>query len=278
MGGTSVTLRHQLELYREIARQQAQDIDIRAAEHKWLEDSLRQRYADSSTLKISPGKAEIDALIGKVKTEVERLQSEVGVWRGAPWDSDMFSHNRGHNIERQEDTNHELERQRWQAEKSRLERQVREVQERARHFEAATASGCKATHGMGLSAEFADLASVQAEADYLQDELAAERSAVARARERLAAAREEADEERRSHVRLTTQGEQALAATLQDIQLTERRIEVEIELQRAQQAQLQSVQTTSLTLKAQVQRAQQETQELRASLEQNQDTLRRLRR
>merc|ERR1719359_566597 len=91
------------------------------------------------------------------------------------------------------------------------------------------------------------------------------------ARERLGAARLEAEEERRSQARLAAQGEHSLASTLQEIALTERRIEVEMELQRAQQAQLQSVQSTVTTLKVQVQRAQQEVSELRTSLEQNQD-------
>lgn len=267
MGGASVTLKQQLELLREIARQQAQDIDARAAECSWLDDSLRQRYSTSSSLEVPPGKPEIDALIDRVKMEVEGLHCEVDVWRGAPLDSAMRARS-DHGTERQDEANHELERQRWHAEKSRLERQVREVQKRVRHLEATRASGSRK--------ELADLTSVQAEVDYFRDELAAEKSAASFARERLAAARLEVEEERRSQARFSTQGEQALAATQQEITLTERRIEVEIELQRAQQAQLQSVQSTAAPLKAQLQRARQETDELRASLEQNQDTLRRL--
>lgn len=270
MGGESVSLRQQLELLREIARQQAQDIDARAAECNWLDSSLRQRCASTSSVQAPPGKPEIDALIGRVKMEVERMNCEVGVWRGAPLDSAMLARSSDHSSERQEEANHELERQRWQADKKRLERQVREVQDRVRQLEAVRVSGSRT--------EFADLASVQAEVDHFRDELAAERAAAGFAREQLAAARQQLEEEKRSQAQFTTQGEQALAATLQEIALTERRTEVEMELQRAQQAQLQSVQSTAISLKAQVQRARQESEELRASLEQNQDTLRRLRR
>merc|ERR1712059_69988 len=117
----------------------------------------------------------------------------------------------------------------------------------------------------------------RAEAGYLRDEVAAERSAVALAQERLRGARLEVDEEKRSQERLVAQDEKGLAEVLQEISLSERRIEVEVELQRAQQAQLRSVQSTVVTLKAHLERARQESQELKASMAQNQETLRRLR-
>lgn len=276
MDGASVTLRNQLELLREIARQQAEDIDVMGAECKWLDDSLRRRLTASSPLQASPGKPEIDVLLGKVKTEVDRLQCELGVWRGAPWDSSALVRSSDQALERQEEATHEVECKRWQDEKSILERQLRESQDRVRQLETAKTSG--ASRGSGAAVELADLASAQAEAGYFRDELAAERSAASTAQQRLASARLELEEERRSQARLAAQGEQGLAATLQEIGLTERRIEVETELQRAQQAQLQSVESTVATIKVQVQRAQHEAGELRASLEQNQETLRRLRR
>jgi len=270
LDGASVKLRHQLELYREISRQQAQGIDARAAECRWLDDTLKRRYApaSSSLTQAPPGKHEIDAIITKVRMEVERLQCEVGVWRGSSLGSAALAQGGDDSMERQEAANHELERKRWHAERSRLEMQLRDLKECGREFEAARNSG----------AEFVDLASVQAEAAYFRHELAAERSAASFSRERLAAVRLEVEEEKRTQARLAGQGEQALASTLQEIALTDRRVEVELELQRAQQAQLNSVQSTVLTLKAQVQVAQQEANELRGSLAQNQETLRRLRR
>lgn len=262
-------MRHQVELLREIARQQAQDIDARDAECKWLSECLRRRGAAAVSSEVPPGKPEIDALIATVKAEVERLQREIGVWRGASWGPVELAWSSDQSTERKEELSHELECQRWHAERSRLERQLLEAQERIKQYEAVRAAG--------PGAELADVASAEAEAGYFRDELAAERSAASLARERLAAARLEAEEERRSRGRLLAQSEQALTAVAKEIALAERRIEVENDLQRAQQAQLHSVQSTVVTLKAQVQRAQHESSELSASLEQNQATLRRLR-
>lgn len=268
MSGASVTIRHQLEILREIRRQQSQDIDVRAAECEWLEECLRQRRADASVLQTPSAKPEIDSLIERVREEVDRLHCEVGVWRGAPLDSAVLTQRSDYRIDRQEEATHELERQRWHAEKKRLERQVREVQDRVRQLEAG--------HALGRRTEFVDMASMRAEADFFRDELAAERLAASISLDRVSAVRAEVEEEKRLQARTVTQAGQALITAQQEIGLTERRIEVEMELQRAQQAQLQSVQSTAMTLKAQVQRARQETNELKASLEQNQDTLRRL--
>lgn len=273
MDGASVSLRNQLELLREIARQQADDIDARTAECKWLEDNLRQRCAATASLQASvvpPVNPDMESVIHKAQMEVKRLNGEVGVWRGAAWDSATLARSSDVSIERQEEANHDLERRHFQAEKSRLERQIQDAQDRVHQLEAARIS----TSG----AEFVDLASAQAEAGYFRDELAAERSAATLARERLGAARLEVEEERRLQARAVSQDEHVRSTTLQETALTDRRIEVEMELQRAQQAQLQSVQSTVVTLKAQVQRAHHETGELRASLAQNQETLRRLKR
>lgn len=265
LDGASVTLRHQLEILQEIARQQKQSIDVKVAESGWLIDCLRQKRISSPSLQSPVAKAGVDALIGEVKVEVERLHSELGVWRGAAIGS---ASPHVDEIVRQEEAFHELERQRWQTEKARLQKQLNDAKQRTSQLQTLKRSPSPR--------EIVELTSVRAEVGYLRDEVAAERAAVSLARERLTASRLEADEEKRSQERLTTQDEQALATTLQEISLTERRIEVEAELQRAQQAQLRSVQSTVGTLKVQLDRARQEAQELKATLVQNQEMLRRL--
>lgn len=265
LDGASVTLRHQLEILQEIARQQKQSIDVKVAESGWLIDCLRQKRISSPSLQSPVAKAGVDALIGEVKVEVERLHSELGVWRGAAIGS---ASPHVDEIVRQEEAFHELERQRWQTEKARLQKQLNDAKQRTSQLQTLNRSPSPR--------EIVELTSVRAEVGYLRDEVAAERAAVSLARERLTASRLEADEEKRSQERLTTQDEQALATTLQEISLTERRIEVEAELQRAQQAQLRSVQSTVGTLKVQLDRARQEAQELKATLVQNQEMLRRL--
>merc|ERR1711985_136712 len=100
---------------------------------------------------------------------------------------------------------------RWHAEKSRLERQLREVQERTHKLEAARSCGTRS--------DLADLASAQAEAGFFREELAAEKFAASFARERLAAARLELEEARQSQARFAAKGEQTLASTAQEIAL-----------------------------------------------------------
>jgi len=266
LNGASVSLRHQLEVLREIARQQKQNIDVKVAESEWLNDCLRQKRISLSSLQSPAAKSGVDALISEVKVEVERMHCELGVWRGASFGSATSPHvDEG---VRQEEARHELERQRWQNEKNRLHKQLLDAKERTAQVQTLNRAPS--------SAEVIEITSARAEVGYLRDEVAAERAAVSLARERLTASRLEADNEKRSQERLTTQDEQTLATTLQEISLTERRIEVEAELQRAQQAQLRSVQSTVGTLRAQLERTRQEAQELRASLVQNQEMLRRL--
>lgn len=269
VGGASASLRQQLELLHEIVRQQAEDIDMQTAECRWLNDCINQRNTEATQIMASPGMLDVDLLINKAKVDVERLESEVHVWRGASRDSAGVAASTDNGVEGQEEAAHNLERQRWSTERSRLERQIQETKERVRQLEA--------NQMLGPQSELADLASVRAEAAFYQDELAAEKAAVMLARERLTAARQEIDEAQRSQANSAARNEQHLSSTMQEIQLTERRIEVELELQKAQEAQLQSVQTTSVTLKAQVSRAQQELQDLKTSLAQNQEALRRLR-
>lgn len=255
-----------MEVLREIARQQGQNIDVKVAECEWLNDCLRQKRSSSPALQSPAATTGVDALINEVKFEVERLHGELGVWRGASIGSAASPH-----VEetiRQEEARHELERQRWQNEKARLQKQLLDAKERI--------AQAKVLNQSPSPAGVVELTSARAEVGFLRDEVAAERAAVSLARERLTATRLEAEEERRSQTRLASQDEQMLATTLQEISLTERRIEVEAELQRAQEAQLRSVQNTVGTLRAQLDRTRQEAQDLRTSLVQNQDMLRRL--
>lgn len=268
MDSASATLRHQLQLLREIARHQAEDIDVRDAECKWLDDCLRRRLAAIAPLQAPPAKGEVDSLIEKVKIEVDSLQCELGVWRGATG----LMRSSGASSERCDEAKHELEHRQWQAERERLARQLHDVKEQIRQLEAT--GGTAAT---GSARKFVDMAAINAEAGYFRDELAAERSATAVARERLAAVQQEIEDEKQAQALLSMQDERDVSATLEEIALVQRRIEVERELQQAQQAQLESVQSTIVFLKEQLQRTQQEMSELRLALKQNQDMLRRLR-
>mmetsp|Transcript_60158 Transcript_60158/g.105372 ORF Transcript_60158/g.105372 Transcript_60158/m.105372 type:complete len:327 (-) Transcript_60158:132-1112(-) len=272
LDGAAVSLRHQVELLREIARQQSEDITDRRLEVKWLTECLERRHSSAALAAAEKrDQSELEASLAAARADVERLHCELHVWRGegVAWDHTLTGHGSAEAL-RQEEARHAADHGQWQTERAVLLAQLADVREQIRRLERSSA--------VQAGSAIVDFPGWQAEMSKLHDDIAAERRAAGLARERLDAMRQEVEDSRRAQASQTAQGERELNTTLEELNLTERRIEVEGELQRAQQAQLRSVESTLGSLGAQLQRARLENSDLRASLEHNQEMLRHLRR
>lgn len=272
LDGAAVSLRHQVELLREIARQQAEDIADRHMEVKWLTECLERRRGTAASASAERrDRSELEASLAATQADIERLHCELHVWRGegVAWDHTLASHGSPEAL-RQGEIRHAADYSQWQSERAGLLAQIADVREQLRRFERSSG----AQEGSALL----DFPGWQAEMSRLHDDIACERRAAGLARERLEAMRQELENTRRTQAMHAAQGEKELNTILEELKLTERRIEVEEELQRAQQAQLRSVESTMGSLGAQLQRANLENSDLRASLEHNQEMLRKLRR
>merc|ERR1712135_206752 len=105
---------------------------------------------------------------------------------------------------------------------------------------------------------------------------AAERRETSLSEDRLTAVWREVEQERQvlaqAQEELYLQGEREVVAVLEELRMVEKRLEVEGDLQRSQQAQLQSVEATIASLKEQLQQAQLDNSRLALSLERSHRT------
>lgn len=153
----------------------------------------------------------------------------------------------------------------WEAERSWYHSVLADLQERVR------AAPGPSPRGEGAIAE--ELATAQVEFAWFRNEVEAGQRSAARAQEEVKALRSQVEEEeRRAQLELVAQTD-----LQEELALAQRRLEVEQELHRVQDAQLHSVTSTLEALRQQLLQARRENAELKASLEQNQATLRRLR-
>lgn len=284
LDGANATLRHQVELLREISRRQTEECQSRSAERGRLtvdsgdrerpRSSSRQRRATPSrTLRLHAAQAPTANVRGDLQqqaaaetAEIERLRGELRVWRGDHSCREAVESGR---VDPEElhrgEVRVEAERSQWEGEKRRLEAVLADTREQVRLM----------TRGRE-AAGHASQSAARAEAEQLRAEAGAARGAAAGARERLALAWRELEDERQRRAQQDALDEQEARRVNEDLELTERRLEVEKELKVAQQTQLTSVNSAAEALKEQLRRVQVEAVELRASLDHNRDTLRRL--
>lgn len=292
LSGVSASLRHQVDLLTEIARRQDEDLGKMAYERDRLRMEVDRRSAlglpgTEQAVEETPAqtKEHFEGLIASERAEVNRLQRELQVWRergpglgdGPPLSGEQIAGRAsiGDQDLRQEEVRHEAERQQWLTRRGLLENMIEDVKGRIQSLERSSVAERPGTGAAGaLNLEFG---AARAEIQRLRQELEENRQAVATAWGQATRIRQEAEEERASKAGLLAQRERELSNVAEELHLAERRAEVEVELRRAQEAQLQSVRGTIEALRSQLHRARAENSDLRKSLEQNQDVLRRLR-
>lgn len=282
MDGANATLKHQVELLREISRRQTEECETHSPERgRAVTDgherdrrrsSSRQRRATPSGFPpftappLAEGRGGLEQQVAAETTEIERLRGELRVWRGDHACREAVESGRGDPEElHRSNVRLEAERSQWVAERRQLEAVLADTREQVRLMTRA-----------GHVEQLAGRSMARAEAERLQVEAGAAKTASTTARKRLAAARLELAEEMQRRAQRDALDEQEAKRADEELALVERKLEVERELQEAQQAQLKSVRTAADAIKEQVRRVQLEAVELRASLDHNRDTLRRL--
>lgn len=250
-----MTLRQQIELLREISRRQGEDLAWTSTGNLMAASKVAGGLNSERELAATEavGAASVAAQAAEGRATIGRLQRELVVWR----------QDRRTEIS---DTGpeHEALRAQWNLEQRRLHTGIANAKQRLRQLEVA-------------GGQAAQRAVAAAQPDPQQEAaLGLERQATLNAQKRLAAARRELAEERRLQAEREAGEKRSLLSVQEELALVESRLAVEAELRRAQQAQLRSVDSAAETLRQQVLRVRHEAAELKASLEQNQDTLRRL--
>lgn len=259
---------------RDIARKQGQDIHNRTRELAWLDEDIARcppAAGSKGTACMPIERSQLPERIEAERAKVDRLRREVAVWR-----SESRTLGEGFTATHctsGEAAEFEAERQRWLAERSRLEQEFDELRARCSRSNAETA----AQHSSGLVASLGRLGSVRGEAARLQEELAEEKRCAAVAWEKTAEARRQLEAERRAQEVMKAQSERELTALAEECAQAERRRQVEHELDSAQVAHAAELREATEALKTLLHREQQKNAELRAALQQNQATFSRLR-
>mmetsp|Transcript_33693 Transcript_33693/g.60976 ORF Transcript_33693/g.60976 Transcript_33693/m.60976 type:complete len:305 (-) Transcript_33693:49-963(-) len=247
---SSASLSQQVSILREIARRQGENI-------KELEVELQQALLLQSRGKGAVAKFASDDVARDLtveRAEVERLHAELRVWRREA-DGVHAEQDKAAAARREEEV------RRWKLERDALNASLEELQDKVRHLISAKHSP-RDTMPRIPEVDFARL----------EQDVERDRQYVARTRSRAAAIRQEVqEEERKTHGELLKKTDADEECTLLD-----RRLGVEKELKMAQQAQLQSLRDTTSALRFQLQQADRENAELKSSLDQNQEVLRRL--
>lgn len=277
----SASLRQQVELLQEIARQQQASLQERTCEAAvassapapFVQPSLApgapSAVPDFDPVPLTSPEAEYaTAQAAATRDRVRQLRRELDVWRSDGACRSALSSSRGGRDSRSE---HEELRRRWEQEASDLRAAQEEVRSRteALRRDAAAQQGARVASAKAQAASESQRRQEREEADV-------EREAAIRAETRLSVLRQEIQDERELQAGRTRQHEKALKAIRDEIALVERRLDVERELMKAQETQLRSIDATAEAHKAQVQKVQLEASELRASLQYNQATLRRV--
>lgn len=258
-------LRQQVDILHEIARQQAEDIASQKGHRAYLRGELQRARSDTLQSAGVPNVDEFAAEIATERAEVERLRRELQIWRNDDA-GESFSSRRAPEAQREVD--HELQRRQWIIEKERLERAVADAHDKVQRSSSAAAAR--------READRRDATTAEVHVSWLQSELAAERRETSLSEDRLTAVWREVEQERQvlaqAQEELYLQGEREVVAVLEELRMVEKRLEVEGDLQRAQQAQLQSVEATIASLKEQLQQAQLDNSRLALSLERSHRT------
>lgn len=280
LSGAAASLRHQVDLLAEIARRQDEDLGKLTYERDRLRAGADRRLAHGRTGVAhlageaqAEAKERMEAQIATERAEITRLRRELAVWREQGLGEGPELHGRPSVAEqdlRQEEVRHEAERQQWLTRRGLLRQMIDEVEARTKALERPPA----AAHA---NLERAGMEATRAEASRLRVEVEEQRTAVTAAWGEAARLRQEAEEERRSEAGRIARHKKELDGIAEELQIAERRAEVEVDLRRSQEAQLQSVRGTVEALRTQLQKARSDNAELRANLEQNQEVLRRLR-
>lgn len=259
------SLSKQVNILREITRRQAESIADLAGQKQQVLAQLRRPLRPSSlerrdlrALSPEPRVPELATM----RAEVERLRAELRVWRQ---EADFEEGRAGDS--RAQDSAADLriaaEQQQWKIERESLQESLEEAQSKVRQLLTLRPSQRELRARSPRDGESARL-EVEAERD---------RQTAASMIRRASSIRREAEDEEHK-----VQEEAArLAGSAEEAVLLERRLGVETELRRAQQAQLSSLNDTASALRLQVQQAKRENAELQTTLDANQEVLRRLR-
>eukprot|EP00928_Gymnodinium_smaydae_P037682 TRINITY_DN26116_c0_g3_i1.p2 TRINITY_DN26116_c0_g3~~TRINITY_DN26116_c0_g3_i1.p2 ORF type:complete len:342 (-),score=69.24 TRINITY_DN26116_c0_g3_i1:278-1303(-) len=284
LNDASAMAQHQVDLLREIARRQEQDISQLKAERDFLNQDLVRRSTAAAAAAAAAAaepvsarpKADHEMELQHLTAIVERLRRETQVWRTeACGISEAFpaAAESAPSAMSQRSVQHEAERQRRAAHRASLERELEELHLRCSTAAAETA----AQRDSGLSASLRRLASARGDAARLYEELIPERNAASLAWEKTAEVRRQIEEQRSAQAAAQAQSERESNALADERMQAERRLDAEKELDRAQQAQLRSILEATEAVRNQLQLARRENTELRASMQQGQSTFERLR-
>lgn len=279
LSGTSSSLRHQVDLLAEIARRQDEDLRkiIFERDHLRMEADRRRTLGHAGAAHpmdegLTQTKEQLEAEMASERAEINRIHRELQVWREQGLGEVPDMHGRPSSAEqdlRKEEVRHDAERQQWLTRRSVLEEMIEEVKARTQALERAPVAH---THR-----DRAGIDASRADANRLRVEVEEQQAAAAAAWSQTARLRQELEDERRSEKAGMIAHQRELNNIAEELLIAERRAEVEVDMRRSQEAQLQSVRSTIEALRTQLQRARSENAELRANLEQNQDVLRRLR-
>lgn len=274
----SATARQQVDLLREIARQQAHDILQKRAEITNLEDTAQRAAvaAQASALAAAAkppvrGLHELEAQVAAERAKVERLRRELQVWR-AEGGREGFLREGGLGASSAASVR-EAERQLRRAMRAQLERELEDLRERCAYASAAAA----AERDSGLAASLERLGGIRGEAVRLQEELLAEQRAAKLAWERTSEIRHQIEAARRAQAGEAAKTQAELDALSEEAAQAERRLEAERELEGAQKVQLRSVRDAADALRTQLQHARRENDDVRRALQETQATFQRLR-
>eukprot|EP00929_Paragymnodinium_shiwhaense_P062248 TRINITY_DN3107_c0_g1_i5.p1 TRINITY_DN3107_c0_g1~~TRINITY_DN3107_c0_g1_i5.p1 ORF type:complete len:329 (-),score=86.87 TRINITY_DN3107_c0_g1_i5:82-1068(-) len=257
----SAVLQQQVDVLSEIYFRQQDDIKRGEVERAWTLEDLKQRAA--AVAKTEPAEQgrweqrDLEEKIAAEKAKIDRLRRELEVWRSSEGGSP-----RAGVADVPTEEEHVAERHRWRSQTAAMEAELEDLRARCKRV----VDDAEARKEGSLS----NLAAGRVEAARIVDDLRRLPSAPptgSGASPPLTASQRE--DERRA--------QQQLAAQSEERSLLERKLQVEAELREAQESQLRSVKDAIAAVKEQLQTAQCENTELRAALQRNQDTLRRLR-
>lgn len=263
---TCASLSKQVAILREITRRQEEDVVTFTADKEQVLAQLTLRAAVRPGVEGSaadhPGR-QLSTDLTLERAEVERLRAELGVWRrNAEVERQQAEANAGGGFRSDEDplgaVRREEETKKWKADHDAMRNALEEAQQKVRQLLSAKMQTREAS-----AVAFAEPGTAR-----LEEEADRDRRRAASLRQRTVALRQEAGEEARAAE--ARQGE-----LTEDISLAERRLKVEVELRHAQQAQLESLRDTIAALRSQLHHAKRENTELKQSLSQNREVLRR---
>eukprot|EP00930_Biecheleria_cincta_P038922 TRINITY_DN26769_c0_g1_i1.p1 TRINITY_DN26769_c0_g1~~TRINITY_DN26769_c0_g1_i1.p1 ORF type:complete len:322 (+),score=82.86 TRINITY_DN26769_c0_g1_i1:70-1035(+) len=263
---TFASLSKQVAILREITRRQEEDVVTFTADKEQVLAQLALRAAARPGVEGSAAdhpRWQLSSDLTLERAEVERLRAELGVWRrDAEVERQQAEVSARSGFRSDEDPlgalRREEEAKKWKADRDSLRNALEEAQQKVRQLLSAKMQPREA-----FVAAFPELETAR-----LEEEADRDRRRAASLRQRTAALRQEAEEEARAAE--ARQGELA-----EDISLAERRLKVEVELRHAQQAQLESLRDTIAAVRSQLQYAKRENIELKQSLSQNKEVLRR---